>query len=555
MAARHGLTLAGFLVLTVVMTAPLAWRGGRSGPVNTGDGQWSMWSTAWVARTLLADPWRLYDANIFAPHPRTLAYSETNLAGGLLAAPAWWTTRDPYVTYSAAVFLSFFLSAIATFGLVHHLTRHRGAAVVSAVAFAFAPFVVVRLAHVQLLMTFCLPLALLALHRLVERQSAARVLTLSAALVVAGWCSGYYAIFTAIAVGLGFLYYGIARGLWRRPRPLIAGASAIVIAGIAILPFVLPYLELGRGDGPFRTIEESRRYSADWRSYLTSTTRAHRAAIHAFLPFEPSAFPERVLFPGFVAAALAGVALAWAGRRPPDGRPRRVSAETAGFYALLGGTAAWLSFGPAGGLYAWLYQAGPVLSMLRAPSRFGALVMLALAVLAGLATAALAGRLRSLAVAPVAVLLLLGELAAVPFDLRPALDTPAVYRALAALPAGVVAEFPFFFREQDFHRNTLYMLHSTRHWRPLVNGYSDRVPVNYGETAVAISTFPSREAFRLLRERGAKYVVFHLQLYDHRSRAKLLDALDRYRDYLRPLQREDDVWLYEIVGWPAVGGT
>jgi hypothetical protein len=76
------------------------------------------------------------------------------------------------------------------------------------VAFAFAPFVIVRLAHVQLLMTFCLPLALLAFHRLVDRQSAGRVLALSAALVVAGWCSGYYGIFAAVAVGLGFLYYG-----------------------------------------------------------------------------------------------------------------------------------------------------------------------------------------------------------------------------------------------------------------------------------------------------------------------------------------------------------
>jgi hypothetical protein len=262
-----------------------------------------------------------------------------------------------------------------------------------------------------------------------------------------------------------------------------------------------------------------------------------------------------VLFPGFVTSTLAGIALVWAARRPPGGEQRRVSVETAGFYALLGGTAAWLSLGPAGGLYGWLYDAGPVLSMLRAPSRFGALVTLALAVLAGMAAAAAAGRLRSPAVAPVAVLLLLGELAAVPFDLRPALGTPAAHRMLAALPEGVVAEFPFFFREEDFHRNTLYMLYSTAHWRPLVNGYSDRVPVNYRETAVAISTFPSREAFRLLRGRGTKYVVFHLQLYDHRSRAKLIEALDRYRDYVRPLGREDDVWLYEIVGWPAAGGA
>lgn len=94
------------------------------------------------------------------------------------------------------------------------------------------------------------------------------------------------------------------------------------------------------------------------------------------------------------------------------------------------------------------------------------------------------------------------------------------------------------------------MLYSTGHWHPLVNGYSDHVPAGYRETVVAISTFPSRGAFRLLRERGARYAIFHLNLYDRRSREKLMDAIGRYRDYLRPLAQDDNVRLYEIAAWP-----
>ena len=38
---------------------------------------------------------------------------------------------------------------------------------------------------------------------------------------------------------------------------------------------------------------------------------------------------------------------------------------------------------------------------------------------------------------------------------------------------------------------------------------------------------------------------------DARSRESLIDRLDReYVNYLRPLEKDGDVWLYEIIAWP-----
>jgi hypothetical protein len=244
--------------------------------------------------------------------------------------------------------------------------------------------------------------------------------------------------------------------------------------------------------------------------------------------------------------------------RVTRGVPRRPDAarEAVGFYALLAIVGAWLSFGPAAGLYWLAYRLVPGFSLTRAPARLGVLVVLALGMLASIG---LAEVIRSLgrraprgwaAASAVPVVLLVAELAAIPLDLRAALPMPAPHRALATLPPGAVAEFPYFYLERDLYRNSLYMLYSTAHWHPLVNGYSDFIPEAYRQTVVAISTFPSREAFRLLRERGARYAVFHLNFYDRRSREKLMDALARYQDFLRPLAREGDVSLYEIVAWP-----
>ncbi len=63
------LVAARALLATVVLTWPLAFRMGHVGRVNNGDGQFSIWNVAWVARTLVVDPLHVFDANIFYPAP------------------------------------------------------------------------------------------------------------------------------------------------------------------------------------------------------------------------------------------------------------------------------------------------------------------------------------------------------------------------------------------------------------------------------------------------------------------------------------------------------
>jgi hypothetical protein len=134
--------------------------------------------------------------------------------------------------------------------------------------------------------------------------------------------------------------------------------------------------------------------------------------------------------------------------------------------------------------------------------------------------------------------------------LRPVEPFPAVYRTLAVQPPGAVAEFPYFYERGDFPRHAYYMLNSATHWMPLVNGYSDHIPQEFRNQVRPLSSFPSRESFQILGKAGARYVVFHLNMYDARSRQRLLERLDTYRGYLRPLVQEGDAWLFEIVGFP-----
>ncbi|MGE5199049.1 MAG: hypothetical protein ACM3H9_05375 [Rhodospirillaceae bacterium] len=539
------LVVAAALIITAVSTWPLVVRGASAGRIDSGDGQFSIWNVAWVARTLVVDPRGLYNANIFYPHRGTLAYSEANLGAGLLAAPFYWASGgNPYVAHNAVVFLAFVLALTGTYSLVRHLTGHRGGAAVAAVAYAFCPYVFSHIPHIQLLMTAGLPYSLLALHRYVERPTAGRAGVLGLALAAQALSCGYYGIFAGLLVGYGVLFYGASRGLWRSWRFWAGAAGAAALSVAIVLPFFWPYLALQQGEGFARSLDDSRRWSAGWRSYVASGAWAHRWLLQYLDPW------GEVLFPGIVATLTGLLGLSGlAGVRPF--RPDAASRDHRWFYASVAVMAFWSSLGPDAGLYAWLYRSVPVFAWLRAPSRLGLVVVLALAVLGGFAVKALVTRWRHAAVASAAlVLLAMADLCVVPLFMVEARPVAPAYESLRKWPYGPVAEFPFFYLRMDFPRHSEYMLYSTAHWRPLVNGYSDYIPPDFRAMVVPLSSFPNPESFAILKQLRVRYVIFHLNLYDRRAVVELKSRIEQYAAYLRPIRLEDPVWLFHIEAWP-----
>ncbi len=535
------------LGLTVVMTYPLAFRPGEIGRVNTGDGFQGLWNVAWVARALGTDPLHVFDANIFHPHRNTLAFLEANLGAGAIAAPAWWLSRNPYLTYNVAALLGYGLSFLAMFGLARHLTGSAGAAIVSAITFAFSPYVFARTAHISLQMTFVLPLALWAFHRFIDLPTMARATALGLALWLAAPFCGYYAVFAGLTIGLAVLTYAALRGLWRRLDYWGAVAWAAAVSIVLVVPLYLPYLRLQAGTGFLRDLEEARLFSADWQAYLASSAWAHRWMLPLLENWND------VLFPGVVATTL-GLVGVGVGLRAEDAsqEPRRASIREATiFYSLLAVLAFWASFGPRAGLYSLFYQFLPIFSLMHVPSRFGLLVGLALSVLGAITVERVARGRRARAIVATLAIVTLAELATFPLPIPDAIPVNGVYTWLAKLPRGPVAEFPFFYERPIFHRHAYYMFNSTYHWQPLINGYADFFPADFREMVLPLNTFPSRDAFRRLQLRDARYVVVHLDLYHQRGREKVLDGIRRYREYLRPLAQDGDVLLYEIVRWPA----
>ncbi|HEX6323638.1 MAG TPA: glycosyltransferase family 39 protein, partial [Vicinamibacterales bacterium] len=238
------LVLAAAALLAVVMTWPIAPKMHRAARVDSTDAMYAMWNVAWVARAVTSAPGTLFDANIFHPHEGTLAYSEGNIGAGVLGAPAWLATRNVYTTYNSVVLLGFMLSFLCTYALVRRLTGSRLAAVAAGIGFAYAPYVYARLPHIQLQMTFGMPLVLLALHRLVDRPGWRSGAVLGGALAVAALSSAYYGVLIGLAVGVGAVYYGFGKRLWRLRSYWTALAVALAVLAVVLVPFFLPYMTI-----------------------------------------------------------------------------------------------------------------------------------------------------------------------------------------------------------------------------------------------------------------------------------------------------------------------
>jgi hypothetical protein len=241
---------------------------------------------------------------------------------------------------------------------------------------------------------------------------------------------------------------------------------------------------------------------------------------------------DQLLLRGTVAFVLVLVA-------SPDARVR-VSAflSRRGFFVVGLIAAAWLSLGPfpeslgrpveIAAPYRLLFQYVPGFEGVRAPARFGMIVICMLAVLAGYGASTIArARIGRWALIAAGVFALL-EGTEIPFTVngitplrdyntpearlyRPA-RAPAIYHELARQPSGsVLIELPL--GQIDFDLRAMY--YSTVHWRPIVNGYSGYAPPHYSQLIGALSELPRHPDLSLqaLEATGATHLILHEAAY------------------------------------------
>jgi hypothetical protein len=532
------------LLLAAAHTWPLLLHAGTYSRNDNADTQLNEWILAWVAHELPRDPVHLFEANIFYPAHDALAFSEPLIVPALIGAPLSWAGASPVLVYNLVVVAGYALTAFATFLLVETWTGSFLAGLLAGSLFAFNTHTLTRFAHVQGIHIYGLPLALLAIDRLVRGGSPSlpasvdrswrAVLLLAGAVVTMAYTSGYLVVFAAVMIALVLVTRAIE--WWpRKAHVALRLAAAGAIAAIAILPVYLPYRRAARDQHMVRSLDVVRDYSATPAGYLASAGRLHVAT------WSGRFFKDPVdsFFPGFAVLALAGVAIAAAARRRQAGAdPMRARV---GMLVAIGVAGFVLSLGTATPVYGWLFAVFPPMQGLRAAARFGNLFLLAVAVLGGIGLTRVRWRPAAIAL----VVLVNVESLRAPMAYQPFHGIPAIYTLLAGEPGPVVlAEQPFFPRWAIF-QNAPYVLASTAHWRPLMNGYSGYTPDTYQHYADAFWYFPADWAIQAMKDAGVTHVMVHPAAF-HKDHQAVLPVLEKRTDFELIAIGDGGIRLYRL---------
>src|SRR5688572_25298424 len=252
----------------------------------------------------------------------------------------------------------------AAFLLVRDLTGSAHAAWLAAIFFGLAPYRFAHIGHLELQWVMWMPLSLWALHRYVTAPTARRALGVGGAVAAQTLCSIYYGVFLSFYLVVATLILCAIHPAGRR-RAMALTPVMIVPLLIVLAIYGPPYLESRQQHGA-RNVSEISEFSARPADFL-------RVPPHNRLRGRSQSGPgpdERSLFPGTAPLLLAAAAFV-----PPV-------APSAWMYLGLTAVSADAALGMNGLLFPVLQRLVPPLTSLRAPARFGVLVLLSVSILA-----------------------------------------------------------------------------------------------------------------------------------------------------------------------------
>lgn len=507
--------------LTVAAAWPLPGQMAGALGGDLGDSLFSAWVIGWVGDHLglvlrgeLGAWTDMWQAPIFAPSTDALTYSENFLAQSAQALPVLLLTGNRLLAFNVVLLSTLALTALAAHRLAYHLAGSHVTGVVAGLLCAFNDYrLVLSVGHLHVLSTQWWLMALWCLDAFVATGSRAAWLGLACGLVMTDLSSMYLMAYTAPFTGAFALWSLIRHGRGADLRRWLGVAAAGAVSILVMAPVLSRYLAMREAQQVTRTVAE---------------VVANSATIAAYAISAPWLVP-------MVALAVVGVMT-----------PRRHHGDpsVAAKAGLLGMAvaAALLSLGPViaiggtsvPGPYGMLEQL-PGYAGLRAPSRFAAILLVFVPVLAGLGAAWLVARWR-ITIAVVGVVVVLGTRAAwsVPFPvnaplassalapppsyLMPAAEAPAIYRAVQALPAdATLIELPF----GDVPYEIRYTYFTGAHRHRVVNGYSGVLPRAWHDRAVVLRTPLADEDASWQRLAPATHALVHTNAWPDDTGARV----------------------------------
>lgn len=505
---------------------PLQWRTHTPGHHDV---LFSMWRLSWIGEALTTAPMQLFDAPIFHPATRTLAFSDAVFLQGLLATPALAAGAPVLPVYNVLLLLGPWMSGLGAYLLARDLLtlgdgrlgepslpiashgpqgdpalpapRVFWPAVMAGAVFGLLPYRVEHIMHLELQWSQWMPLACWSLHRTVS-HGRWRDGVLTALFVLLQFLSCiYYGVFLALVLVLAAPVLLLTRRRATVPRIARALAMGAVLTAGPLMAYAAPYRENQARLGG-RAAGEIAMWSATPASFLSAPpdnllygdTAARSTA-------------EGRLLPGVTALVLAVLGVVVMRRR-----------RETWMYAVVLAASTVLALGTHSPAWRLALIAVPPLRGLRAPARFGMVAALGLGLLAAFGAAWLiartSGPIRQHVAGMALSALLMVEYASDVAPLRPWTQRPPLYATwLRQQPPGTVLDLPIARASALPLHEAEWSFYARFHGYPLVNGYSGYYPPEYIALLGQMVYFPNPVSLAMLRDRNVRYIVVHVDRY------------------------------------------
>jgi hypothetical protein len=275
-----------YVALTIALTYPVVRHIGSVIPHDLGDPVLNTWLLWWSSKRVpMTEAW--WNAPMFFPASNVMALSELLIGLLPITFVVQWVTHNPVAAYNVAFVLSFPLCGLAAYGLAWELTHRRDAALLAGLAFAFAPYRMGQLSHLQVLSYYWAPIALIGLHRYLRARDWRWLILFGSAWLMQALTNGYALFHLSVLVGLWIIWFG---------RPLRTALPIVVawlVAAIPLIPELLRYREVHSALHLVRDINEIKRLSVGLADLFSPSpelvTWGSRLIVAA---------PERTIFPG-----------------------------------------------------------------------------------------------------------------------------------------------------------------------------------------------------------------------------------------------------------------
>ena len=312
------LILLAFCGFTSILTWPYVSRL-RDAVVDVGDPYLIAWILWWDYHQTFTDPINLFHANTFYPLRYTLAFSEHSYGISVLFFPLYALGLRPLTVHAVALFMGFAASGYGAFRLGRTLTGSSAVGWVSGIIFAFIPYRFNMMSQVAYLFSPWIPLVFESLVLFVRQRTKRRAVWLGFAFFMSGISTISWFTFTLIPFAIYAAILLTRYDAWRDRFFWRRSFMAILIASLALLPFMIPYAIVSRMYGFVRTIDDIKQNSASPIHWL-SVERRNKLWSGMGDSFEEGW--KFKLFPGLLPLMFSLFALLWEKITPPRVKER-----------------------------------------------------------------------------------------------------------------------------------------------------------------------------------------------------------------------------------------